>query len=65
MEKSRDGLKLKRVILLRSLAEKGLSVGAIKEILSPMAGMTEEQKEAYAAEILKKLESGEINLLGK
>ena len=51
--------------LLQLLMRMDWSLDSILDTVSPMRNMTQEEKEAYAAEILKKLESGEINLLGK
>lgn len=48
-----------RHALLRWILDgKALDI-TLLEILSPMENMTNEQKEAYAAETLKKLQSGE------
>ncbi|MDD6034024.1 MAG: hypothetical protein PUC47_11190 [Oscillospiraceae bacterium] len=48
-----------RHALLRWLMDRGASSSTMLEILSPMESMTNEQKEAFAARLLKELQSGE------
>ena len=43
--------------LLKVSLEKGLSAATLNKMVEPMRGKTEEEKEALAAELIKKLEA--------
>ena len=57
--KKNSGSSMYRDELLRVTMELNLSESAMLAIAEPMRSMTVEEKEAYAAETLKKLQSGE------
>lgn len=50
------GVTKSRCALLKWLSEREAPYLVMWEILSPMEGMSNEQKEAYAARVLKELE---------
>ena len=63
MKQSFTEERVNRQKLLKSCMDRGLSQSAILQVIMPMAGKTDNEKERIAADLLVRVETGEFDAM--